>query len=220
MSQHQIPSFQSWRPKSKDEILNHYYQNSDGASLPKWFADIQAFADKVKVEIANALIPGSGKIVAAINVFDLQKISSSAKRRKQLDSSKEKQRIFDLYKREYTNSTFPNNIRTKTDQEIETWLKGVQNQVNISREKCKKRDTAGCRFMGILNLRYQYGKFVLEARKQMRMSGTPQPSLANSTGSISAPSPARYSSGAMDQGNRKTQAKGIIGWIMKVLGLN
>lgn len=213
---HQIPSFQQWRPNSKEDILNHYYQNSDGASLPSWFTGIQEFANSVGAAIANAIVPGSGKLVSELKVMDIQKISASAKRRKQLDSSKEKQRIFDLYKREYVQSTFPNNIHTKTDNEIKAWLKSVQENINVSRNKCKKRDTAGCRFMGILNLRYQYGKFVLEARKQM--SNMPQTSgagVVNKSGNISPAIGNSHFSSTMDK--RKTG--GILGWLIRILGL-
>ena len=218
MSQHQIPSFQSWRPNSKDDILTHYYANSDGASLPKWFAQIQEFTNKIKADIANAIVPGSGKIVASFKILDFQKISSSAKRRKQLDSSKEKQRIFDLYKKQYTANSYPNNIHTKSDQEISQWMTKVRQGIDLARTKCKKRDTAGCRWMGILNLHYQYGQFVLESRKALRgVSGTPQKGVANSTGSIGAPPPASNPVGSMDQGK---EPKGIIGWILKLLGLN
>lgn len=218
MSQQQIPSFQSWRPNSKDDILTHYYANSDGASAPKWLTQIQDFSRRVKAELANAIIPGSGKIIASYKIIDFQKISSSAKRRKQLDSAKEKQRIVDLYKKQYTAFTYPNNLHTKSDQEITLFMTKVRKEIDVSRTKCKKRDTAGCRWMGILNLWYQYGQFVLESRKALRgVSGTPQKSVANNSGSIGAPPPPSNSASSMGKGN---EPKGIIGWILRLLGLN
>ena len=69
---HQIPSFQQWRPNSRKDILDHYYANSDGASLPSWFTSIQNFATSVGAAIANAFVPGSGKLVSEMKVMDFQ----------------------------------------------------------------------------------------------------------------------------------------------------
>ena len=186
-------SWDKYKPTTYATIENHYYNFSPGCSntfLGKVLEGMVYAAGAVATFFtaglaapiaasASAAVAGisatAGQLVkdsiesaaenAVKNGIDSATASMQGTGRKRIDSGAEVDRIRRTYTVNYQTFANLSYLETYTKSQLESKLQEFQNAFNVSIAKCNKNpcDTAGCRDSGILALRVQYVKLLLDA---------------------------------------------------------